>query len=636
MSSGDENFGDYEENEENDKKKEKQIIKQKIIPKKIEKKIKPSRTESILKRKKLLEKYGTKVKKIEKTSTKKIKKIGNREKIYKLTDTYIPTSEVVKKNIRNFIFKFNGLKQIKIFEDNVCLAPFDLNEAFYLLEEKNKKKKKKEKLKNVVEKNEIVKKKKNVIFNKEIRMEIEKVDLNDGNLNYAESYELYDRVFKEILESKRKKIFFKKKLDHYSELFKTLGEERKEKIEEEKIKKKEEEILKKKKNKSEIKKINFDSMLKSNFMNLDETPNINLNDGDSEDFVFNNNIDSNDHLLNNNNSKKDIVFKFNDFFEKKNKKKLKKSHSDDIFYIINFKKSIRKKRGEPNCLINYCFDFSSDLKDPNIFDYRIPEKKIKENLDKPKKSIKLNLDIYENTSKNMDSFLKNLNYFNTNINLSFFEHSNKEVDFCYRNFPYLDKNDNYTKSVIENYNEKNLLKNSKSNITIIIDSKDKRDRKVDSYQEQLSMQVKKIMRMKLGRKNMMGGLSDEEKLEILIDNDSEIRKLLMIDKAVDFNIENEIIKNKKRKIKKIFHSRIATHFLNHDFVMMPKKVINLYRPDISSKIILDAFFGKKNTWKFQIVKQKNENSLKKKLGLDSEYVNRFGFWKELFPVMKFL
>ena len=468
-------------------------------------------------------------------------------------------------------------------------------------------------------------------------MEIEKEPSSSIGLNYAESFELYDRIYEEILQNKRKKIFYKEKVDHYTELFKTLGEERKEKIEEEKIKKKEED-LKKKIIKGDVKKINFDSMLKSNFNildgsrninNLDQTPNFNLNDSDnSVDFVFNNNMNSNEPLLNGN--KKDILYKFNNYFEKKNKKKVKKSHSDDIFYIINFKKAIRKKREQPNCVINYFFYFNNNLKDPNIFDYRNPKKKKKEDIKskEPKKSIKLNLDIYEDPTKNVDSLLKNLNYFNTNLSLSFFEHSNKKVDFCYRNFPYLDKNDNYTKSVIENYNEKNLLKNSKNNITIIIDSKDKRDRKVDSYQEQLSMQVKKIMRMKLGRKNMMGGLSDEEKLEILIDNDSEIRKLLMIDKAVDFNSENEIIKNKKRKIKKIFHSGIALHFLNHDFVMMPKKVINLYRPDISSKIILDAFFGKKNTWKFQVVKQKNENSLKKKLGLDSESVNRFGFSKK--------
>ena len=58
--------------------------------------------------------------------------------------------------------------------------------------------------------------------------------------------------------------------------------------------------------------------------------------------------------------------------------------------------------------------------------------------------------------------------------------------------------------------------------------------------------------MKLRRKNIMGVIFQEEKLEIFIDNDSEIRKLLMIDKAVDLIVRMKLLKIKREKFQKIF------------------------------------------------------------------------------------
>lgn len=75
------------------------------------------------------------------------------------------------------------------------------------------------------------------------------------------------------------------------------------------------------------------------------------------------------------------------------------------------------------------------------------------------------------------------------------------------------------------------------------------------------------MRTTRAVKNLTGGLSDDEKSDIFQNKDSEIRRLLNIDKAIDKNEQIDVIQNKNKKIKKIHHAKVATDFIDHDFVI---------------------------------------------------------------------
>ena len=79
---------------------------------------------------------------------------------------------------------------------------------------------------------------------------------------------------------------------------------------------------------------------------------------------------------------------------------------------------------------------------------------------------------------------------------------------------------------------------------------------------------------------MDGNLSDEEKLEVLMDKDNKIRNLLLIEEAEDYNDRIELVYDKKKKLKKINHSPLARKYINHVFTMNEQEMINLYRPDI--------------------------------------------------------
>lgn len=98
------------------------------------------------------------------------------------------------------------------------------------------------------------------------------------------------------------------------------------------------------------------------------------------------------------------------------------------------------------------------------------------------------------------------------------------------------------------------------------------------------MVIKKIIWMMDPTSNR-NDLSESAKQDILKNKDAWLRMLLEIDKIEDFNENEEIMKNNKRKIKPILHSKIAENFELYDFVIFPDKVISLYWPDITSKIL---------------------------------------------------
>jgi len=65
---------------------------------------------------------------------------------------------------------------------------------------------------------------------------------------------------------------------------------------------------------------------------------------------------------------------------------------------------------------------------------------------------------------------------------------------------------------------------------------------------------------------MTGGVSEEEKLRILYDNNNQINKMLKVN-AKDKNENIEYLKNKRWVEREINHSRIALEFKGHDFRM---------------------------------------------------------------------
>ena len=76
--------------------------------------------------------------------------------------------------------------------------------------------------------------------------------------------------------------------------------------------------------------------------------------------------------------------------------------------------------------------------------------------------------------------------------------------------------------------------------------------------------------MQRANKNLDGNLSDDEKLEVLMDKDNKIRNLLLIEEAEDNNDNIEVVYDKKKKLKKINHSPLARKYINHVFEMNEK------------------------------------------------------------------
>ena len=96
------------------------------------------------------------------------------------------------------------------------------------------------------------------------------------------------------------------------------------------------------------------------------------------------------------------------------------------------------------------------------------------------------------------------------------------------------------------------------------------------------MQVKKQYRMIMAEINKGSSLANIEDLKKLKDNivydrDCEIGNLLGFNKIEDFKENEEIIKNRKRRVKAIHHTPVADNFTHYDFVIKPEKVVNLYR-----------------------------------------------------------
>lgn len=581
------------------------------------------------------------------------KMIGYDEKIYKLTDMYVPTSDKIKNNMEKFIKSYNGLKEVEEFEERCALPPFDLNEAFYVFEKKmrgisddadhNKTHNKK-----VEEPKADTNRESTSVLNEKIQIELDNRPQNTCYpLNYVESPEFFQKIHDDVVARNDKDQHIQTEFLHYTELWKKFDLVRKEHIEQEQTKKIKE-SSKKKSFAKETNDWNFDMMLRNtSFNNVQNTPNFmpfeSKNSEEADMFPFNTNQMPFNYQMNQSRQsfnvppkpKTSMKARFDAYFDDLEKQQPQRDKFNSLLvferqHISDFKKLLNKRRNAENCKIRYCEGFNTDLRSTNIFKYSMINKKE----DEFAEVARLNLDIYHHKADGVSLNKPDMsNYYNTNLHSDYFKESFKflykdaqkpdevenkaatKINYAdliklYKEVPYLDANDHYVRSLIENYNEKNLLGEDKPEITLIIDDKGKKDK--DPIKEQISMQVKKIMRMKLGRENMLGDLTEEARAEILKNTDSEIRKLLMLDKTNDLNEHDELIKNKKRKIKQIHHSKVATNFLCHDFIIIPEKSLNLYRPDISGKVIFDLLFDKHHTWKFKIVKAKNEKHLKSK------------------------
>lgn len=591
------------------------------------------------------------------------KMIGYNEKIYKLTDMYVPTSDKIKSNMEKFIKNYNGLKDVEEFEERCALPPFDLNEAFYVFEKKMRGIGEEAEARHAQRqddaKNESQKMDSSSIFGKRLDVELDdRPQFTHYPLNYVESPDFFQKIYTDVVARAHEDQQTVGENLHYTDLLKKFDQIRKEHIEQEQNKK----IKDGAKKKSFIKETNdwnFDMMLRNtSFNNALATPNFlafeSKNSEENDIFPFGSNQVSFGHPLNQSRqsfnvpskSKNSIKAKFDTYFDdiERSRTQPLKFNSLLMFekeHISDFKRLLNKRRSAENCKIRSSEGFNTSLRSPNIFKYSMIKKKDEE----VQEVAKLNLDIYHHGVNTIPlTKPENMNYYNTNLNSDYFKASFKflydednqrgdedsagkgKVNYgdlikLYKEVPYLDSNDHYVRSLIENYNEKNLLGEDRPEITLIIDDKSKKDK--DPIKEQISMQVKKIMRMKLGRENMLGDLTEEARAEILKNTDSEIRKLLRLDKTNDLNEHDELIKNKKRKIKQIHHSKVASSFSCHDFIIVPEKSLSLYRPDISGKVIFDILFDKNHTWKFKVIKTKDEGHLKAKMntGVSDKFNN---------------
>jgi hypothetical protein len=144
-----------------------------------------------------------------------------------------------------------------------------------------------------------------------------------------------------------------------------------------------------------------------------------------------------------------------------------------------------------------------------------------------------------------------------------------------KTLPYIDLNDPYLRSLVENFNKQKLLGQRKDDLskpTIYDITKNRSD----------AMQVKKQYRMimaEINKGSSLANIEDLKKLKdsIVYDRDCEIGNLLGFNKIEDFKENEEIIKNRKRRVKAIHHTPVADNFDHYDFVIKPDKVVNLYR-----------------------------------------------------------
>lgn len=188
----------------------------------------------------------------------------------------------------------------------------------------------------------------------------------------------------------------------------------------------------------------------------------------------------------------------------------------------------------------------------------------------------LNLSLNERVVKKVNLSNLGLDFKNNNVRKACLNgHWDYREELLSRTLPYVDLNDPYLRSLVENFNRQKLLgqgPDEGSKPTIYDITKNRSD----------AMQVKKQYRMilaKINRGSSLANIDDLKKLkdDIVFDRDCEIGNLLGINKIEDFKENEEIIKNRKRRVKAIHHTPVADKFLHYDFVIKPERVVNLYR-----------------------------------------------------------
>lgn len=283
---------------------------------------------------------------------------------------------------------------------------------------------------------------------------------------------------------------------------------------------------------------------------------------------------------------------------------------NEIQNIVNFKNTLKRVKYSSFCPIKECSNVLSDLKTACIFDYNVYLEDLDNEYEMPK-LLPLKFNLYGTKKPSFVEELRRFNYKNVNICSGQLNKQHHQfLDEWSKKMPYLDMNDEYIRSVIQNYNENNT--NREDNNPTIVIAQIKRDK--DNDHEKLALEAKKQLRMNAVRKNQFTNLNDEYIKTITLDKDSEIGKLLFVDKEADLNEKEEVIKLKKHKVTAILHTRMADEFWLTDFVIYPMNILNLYRQDIFGQIILAKIMKTENkAWRFQIVNKANENILRTKL-----------------------
>lgn len=645
----------------------------------------PSEAAPVSQAQEMLKKLKQKVtvEKVEKKEPSKIafKQIGFDEKIYKLSDLYLPVSARSRANQISLIESYSGLKDIKEFEKRCRLPPFDFNEAFANFEKNLRTERSgiipkidQEGPKALVTEHKGLPSQQDLMttgLEFETKYEYEK----GAPVNYVDYFEYFDELYRQLDADINQHAFLRKQgIEDYRELLKTVNQIRKEKVEEEQQRRHMRENNRKKiQTPAQGAEWNLEAMVKSNYGNQflatptlgpnrderDWEPNMMIEDGFNADpistpnpffqnpertkengvnnfmagFGFNTGFSvqskeynpqmyqsgtqsfANFHLQKMESNVKGLGIqssrakntynKFEQYFAMKEKqgRSAEAIWEAEENYMIAFKRMLNKHRATSNICVAPCEGFNPDLKSGNIFVYSVQEGDSKE-------PSQLRLDLYQNRKRTIWEESGNFNYKNPHIGSDMFSGPQASfIENTCKQLPYLDKNDDYVRAVIENYNEINLLKD-KPDMTIVI-GKEKRDK--DNYMEQKAMQVKKIMRMKLARDNTIKDLSEDARIEILKNKDSQLRNLLEMNKTEDLNENEELLKNKKWKIKPIIHTKVAEDFELHDFVIIPEKIVNLYRNDITTKIIFQLLFERNVKWRFKIVRKDQEDLLRKRL-----------------------
>ena len=190
--------------------------------------------------------------------------------------------------------------------------------------------------------------------------------------------------------------------------------------------------------------------------------------------------------------------------------------------------------------------------------------------------VNLDLSLTENSPKKPNLIDLGLDFKNTNLTKACLNgYWDYREQLLSKTLPYIDLNDPYLRSLVENFNKQKLLGQRKEDLskpTIYDITKNRSD----------AMQVKKQYRMimaEINKGSSLDNIKDLKKLKdsIVYDRDCQIGNLLGFNKIEDFKENEEIIKNRKRRVKAIHHTPVADNFEHYDFVIKPEKVINLYR-----------------------------------------------------------